>query len=402
MGRGTGRPEAPRSYARPHMVTVALVAASVVDPAYASRVVGPAYDALRPHERRALADTNPDSFFNVVRSAADYPDGQPPAGLLDGNLAALQRLLASGRYRPYPPSLFVHRIVAANHTQTALVGDLLVSEHLSNAIRAHEHTLEAKEAELARHLDVLQMQSSPVGLAYRHEERLDRLVAATVAEAPILDFVTTDGSRQVVWALRPAMEAQVIDAAAAVRHVYIIDGHHRVAAASRQHPTGRFLAALVPDNQLRLLPYHRIVAGCSGIDLSVLLSDRFLIERLTAPAAPLTPAELTLALDGFWWRLTLREPTAGRLSAAIADEFVLEAAFGVVNPRQDVRLTYVPGNRTLRHVADLAAEQCGAAILVRAPTVAEVFAEADAGRALPPKSTWFEPKLRSGVFVVAR
>ena len=157
------------------MVELRTVEALMVQPAFAASVVGPAYDALLPEERRRLADANPDSFFNVVRSAEDHP-GEDEEELLQRNVRALRRLVDTGRYRARPPGLFLYRLVSPSHRQTAVIGDLPVRQVLEGGIRAHERTRVVKEAELARHLAHLGMHSSPVGLGYRAHADIDELV----------------------------------------------------------------------------------------------------------------------------------------------------------------------------------------------------------------------------------
>ncbi len=386
------------------MVALAPVPAHVVHERYADRVVGPGYDSLQPEERRALADANPDSFFNVVRSEADYPGGSAPTDLLAGNREALRRLLRTGRYLPHPPRLFAYRIVTATHAQTALVGDLLVEDYRSGVIKAHERTRSAKESELARHLTVLGVQSSPVGLAYRQDRTVADLLAEATSAPTELSFDTVDGTSQQVWAIVEPLGRQLVEAVGELDHAYIIDGHHRVAAADRVHPRGRFLAALVADVDLRLLPYHRVVAGpiLPIPELLDRLRTRFDVSPLRDAALPEDQRTLVLFADGRWFELLVGPPDTGLLPAVLCDDVALLVGFDLADPRRDARLSYHPGDRAPRDIAAHAARSDGAALLLPPPTIAQVFAEADAGRVLPPKSTWFEPKLRSGVFLVER
>jgi uncharacterized protein (DUF1015 family) len=272
-------------------------------------------------------------------------------------------------------------------------------------VLAHERTRPAQEDELARHLDVLRLHSSPVGLGYRASPAIDELVAAATAGPPLRAFTTPDEVAQEVWAVGAELEGPLRDAFEAVDVAYIIDGHHRVAAAARTGPASAFLAGLIPDTQLRLLPYHRVVAGpieAPAEELLATLAPRFESAPLVAGTTPTRPDELVLYLRGRWWGLRLREALGGRLAATLADELVLPAAFGVVDARTDTRLEFVPGSDHLERLAAVADSRRGAALALCPPTVAQVFEEADAGRTLPPKSTWFEPKLHSGVFLVRR
>ena len=401
------------------MVELRTVQALMVQPAFAASVVGPAYDALLPEERRRLADANPDSFFNVVRSAADHP-GEDEEELLQRNVRALRRLVDTGRYRARAPGLFLYRLVSPSHRQTAVIGDLPVRQVLEGGVRAHEHTRVVKEAELARHLAHLGMHSSPVGLGYRAHADIDELVLRLTQATADLDFVTSDGLIQQVWAITDPDDVGGLQAAfASVASTYIIDGHHRVAAASRIDGGGSFLAALIPDHELRLLAYHRMVAGPLPEDLSrrlgrlgshyrVVANPEGPQRRRTAgpPASEGGGSVPLLAFDlyaaGRWYALLRQGPRDDRLAAAVADEELLGPLFDIVDPRRDPRLAYVAGQREPDEIAALAQAEGGAALLLPAPSVADVFEQVDRGQTLPPKSTWFEPKLRSGIFVVWR
>lgn len=390
------------------MVALRSVAAAVVRPAHARRVVGPSYDALRPSERRRLADDDPDSFFNVVRSVLDYGDDPVPADLLATNAVALERLFTAGRYEQHEPDLFIYRLSARGRTQTAVVGDLPLSDHRSGRILPHEQTRTTKEAELARHLLHVGVNFSPVGLGYRSDVAIAEVVAVvTSSRPPLVDFDTADGVRQQVWAVAdPRARAELTELFDAVDVAYILDGHHRVAAAAAVHPHGSFLAALIPDAELHLLPYHRLVQGPLHRPVAALAAAGEPAYRaVVSLAAPLlAPGEGRFGLyaQGRWYRLDRREPIGKAIPAAVADTELLGPLFDITDARTDPRLDFVPGGAPPSRLTALVDEGQGAAITLAAPTVAQVFDEVDAGRLLPPKSTWFEPKLRSGIFLVRR
>lgn len=388
------------------MVALRTVDALLVEPRHAGAVVGHAYDALSPQQRRQLAASNPDSFLNVLRSPGDEP-GADAAELLERSGAALARLIAAGRFRPHPPGLYLYRLRSGQHVQTAVVADLAVAETGSGRVRAHERTRVAKEEELARHLAHVRIQSSPVGLGYRGRPSIDALAERAAAGAPQLDFETVDGVQHQVWRVAdPGTQTALQDAFAAVEATYIIDGHHRVAAAARVDGAGHFLAALIPDHALRLLPYHRVVAGPLPADLPVRfahLAERYDVAVTEAAEAPRAPDRFLLFVGDGWFELGRRAPLDGRLAVEVADSEVLRTLFDVRDARHDPRLSFLPGGHDIgRRAAQAAAQVGGAALLVSPPSVLDVFNEADRGRPLPPKSTWFEPKLRSGIFLVRR
>lgn len=373
--------------------------ARLVRPGWASRVIGPAYDALCPAERRQLRDANPDSFFNVVRSPDD--DGRPAGEVLEAAAASLRRLVDGGRYGPWRETLFIYLLRSADHQQLAVVGDVPTTAVTSGAVRPHELTRTAKEDELARHLGRLRVSSSPIGLTYRPSSRVDELVARATRTEPVVAFTTGDDVDHAVWALEPAEAEALCREFAGLSTAYIVDGHHRVAATLRVGDPA-FLGALVPSDQLHLLPYHRVVAG------PLPLTPAELVGRLGAvpaesPAPPARLGEVLLRADRTWWRFTLPVPAGHRpLDVAALESAVLRPWLAILEPRTDARLEFVPGHHDLGLLGRLADERGGVAFALHPPTVHQLMAEADAGRTLPAKSTWFEPKLRSGIFLVER
>jgi len=214
-------------------------------------------------------------------------------------------------------------------------------------------------------------------------------------------FTAADGVEQAVWALTGPDARELGRAFAAVRTAYIVDGHHRVAATVRVGDPA-FLGALVPSDQLRLLPYHRVVSGPLPLPAGELVA-RLGAVPAEAVAPPAAPGEVVARVGGAWWRGVLPTTGPGRQLDVVALEAgVLRPWLGLEDPRTDPRLEFVPGHRDLDLLARLADERDGAAFALHPPTVDQLMAEADAGRTLPPKSTWFEPKLRSGLFLVAR
>ncbi|MEA3216283.1 MAG: hypothetical protein QOJ19_2439 [Acidimicrobiia bacterium] len=383
------------------MVLLAPVRAWVVEQSWASTVVGYAYDGLRPEQRRQVADSNPDSFFNVVRSVNDYGDDPVPEDLQAANARSLQRLLRGGRYvSSGRRALYLYRLRSAGHEQIAVVGDVPVAAFLNGEVRAHERTREAKELELARHLSDVRMSSSPVGLTYRGEALVDELVEKGSAGPPLVDFTSSDGVRQAVWELSAPVAREVIQAFTRVAAAYIVDGHHRVAAAARVGDE-HFLAGLVPANQLNLAAYHRVVAGPLPVEPAEVV-DRLAARPSDEPVLAPGRGQVGLYLAGRWYRAGLQLPDQDTLDVEAAAAQVLGPLAGVTDPRVDPRLDFVPGTASAALIQQLADRREGLALTLHPPSVNQLLAEADAGRTLPPKSTWFEPKLHSGVFVVQR
>jgi uncharacterized protein (DUF1015 family) len=383
------------------VVLVTPVRAWVVQQSWATTVVGHAYDGLRPEQRRQLADSNPDSFFNVVRSAHDYGDEPVPEDLQDANARSLKRLLRGGRYRSSRRAgLYLYGLSSGDHQQVAVVGDVPVAAFLNGEVRAHERTREAKELELARHLSDVRMSSSPVGLTYKGEPAIDEVVAVGVRERPLVDFVSADGVRQFVWELPDGLVRQLVSLFAGVPAAYIVDGHHRVAAAARVGDDA-FLAGLVPADQLHLVSYHRLVAGPLPLPPAEIV-HRLGGQRSREPVLDPGAGHVGLYLAGGWYRAALQPAGNGALDVDAVAQQVLGPLAGVADARLDPRLDFVPGTAAAEVVEQLADQRDGLVVTVSPPSIAQLLAVADAGLTLPPKSTWFEPKLHSGVFVVER
>ncbi|MFN0088979.1 MAG: DUF1015 family protein [Acidimicrobiales bacterium] len=381
----------------------------VVAAPWASRVVGPAYDALTGAERRALADADPLSFFNVVRSTADHP-GASAEELLAANASALEHLLRAGVYTPTPPALHLYRLTAGDRRQIGVVAEVDVEEYRRGRIRAHEATIRAKEDALLEHLSRVRVSSSPVCLTYRARPDIDELVGRLSRREADLTFSTSDGLVQDVWTIADPADQQALAASfARLSAAYITDGHHRAAAAARlaaRHPgeTGdaRLLVVLFPHDQLHVYGFHRIVRDLGGrtpAEILAAVEKGFTIEALDASAAPGARGRFTLVLGGRAYALTARPPL-DEPDAAIAQHRLLEPALGVHDPRDDPRLEFAPG---VLPPGDAAARAAGGLCLTLHPVAVEEMMEAaDRAAPLPPKSTYFDPKARSGVFVRLR
>ncbi len=335
----------------------------VVAPEHAERVISPAYDLLTPAERIAWAEREPDNFLNVTRSREDLPPDVRPSvdELLAASRAAVQRLREGGRFRPLArPSFCLYRLEADGHAQTGLVAGVPV-DALYERVHRHEHTVREREDELARFFEVVGVSSSPINLIYDGRPDIDALVATWCERPPALDITTDDGLRQVLWVIDdPSDVAAMQEAFEDVETLYLTDGHHRAEGARRlaarrraegheAGPHDHFLAAIFSRQEVRILGYHRAV-----VELDVSL----LYEHALAPV------------------------------------------FGIGDERADPRLAYVPGAFGLEELERRVVEgEVAAAIAVHPTDVADLIAVADAGRVMPPKSTWFDPKVRSGVFM---
>lgn len=394
----------------------------------APRVVAPPHDSMTGEQRRAFATSHPDSFLNVLRSPAD--DGPDPAALLAEARATLERLVASSAYDDIEaPAYHVLRLERGDHVLTGIVGTVPVRE-LGDRVRPHEETRADKEDDLARHLEVVGVSPPPVGLVHRGPTPVPDLLDEVTQRAPSLQLRHPDGWFEQVWTLVDAHELDRVRAGfAEVPALYLTDGHHRAAAARRlaarkraTHGSGRvepeapweqLLVAVFPETQLRLLPYHRVVRplGDRTPDqvIDVIARD-FAVEPLDVTdaeaATPTAPGTFSVHVGGRWYTVRTRDVGGGgdpadpvaHLDVTVLQDRILGPVLGIVDPRTDPRLEFVPGTFGLGDVTRRAGPD-GAVFAVPPPDLRQLMAVADAGQVMPPKSTWFEPKLRSGVFL---
>jgi uncharacterized protein (DUF1015 family) len=386
-------------------------------PESAAAVASVPYDVVSTAEAKELAAGNPDSFLHVIRSEIDLPEGTDSHGdaayaKAKANLGDLQA--RGALVREETPCLYLYRQIWGEHTQVGLVGAFSVEEYDTDKILKHEFTRPDKEADRTRHIVELGAQAGPVFLTYRPSAAVDAIVGQVTAGAPFSDFTAPDGIQHTVW--RVDEPAALAEAMGQVDPLYVADGHHRSAAASNvrkqrgeagqlgaDDPSHRFLAVAFPTDQVKILAYNRLVH-----DLGDRSPEAFL--QAVAAALPVSeaadaepgPGQARMYLSGRWHTLTL-EPQAddpvSRLEVQVLQDRVLSPLLGIEDPRTDDRISFVGGIRGTQALAD-AVDQGAAQVAFSLPAVtpAQLLAVADAKRTMPPKSTWFEPKLRSGLF----
>ena len=390
-------------------------------PGSAARVAAVPYDVVDTAEARDLAAGNPDSFLHVSRPEIDLPDSvdiHDDAVYAQG-ARAFRDLQARGvLIRERAERLYVYRQVMGSHSQTGVVACCHVDDYERDVIRKHEKTRQDKEDDRTRHVLTLGANSGPVFLTYRDAPAIDRLVAGVAAGAPLYDFTAADGIRHTVWRV-DAEAAPWIGAFADVPVAYVADGHHRAAAAARAARTLRaanarhtgaeeynwFLAVLFPASQLQILPYNRCVRDLNGLAPDVFLRRVAAIFDC-APAAAPTPAgprHVHMYLAGRWHDLAWDDADAdpvGRLDVSVLQNRLLAPVLGIADPRTDGRIAFVGGIRGTDELARrVDAGRDAVAFAMHPVSVAQMMDIADAGQIMPPKSTWFEPKLRSGLLV---
>lgn len=393
-------------------------------PPIAASVASPPYDVVTREEAAALARGNPFSFLHVVRSEIDLPADVDP---YDPRVYAKARqnldlLYREGSFqRDAAPAVFVYQLTWQGKSQTGIVACLHVDDYAGDGIRKHETTRADKEDDRTRHILEVGSHAEPVFLAYDGHPFLAQLTGKTTSVAePLYDFEASDGVRHCLW--RVTDTAPYVDGFRRVDHVYVADGHHRSASALRAARERRaanpghtgdeeynwFPCVLFPASQLRILPYHRVVRDLGGLEAATFLARVGALGRLDrgAAALPEAPGSFGVYLDGTWHRLTFdpnsierRDPIRS-LDAALLQERVLAPILGITDIRTDPRIDFVGGIRGVPELERRVQSGSAAVAFAMHPvSFGQVMVVADAGAIMPPKTTWFEPKLRSGLFV---
>jgi len=387
----------------------------------APRVASPPYDVVSTAEARALAGADRDSFLRVSRPEIDLPEGTDEHAdeVYARGATNLAELRARGVLAPDPePRLHVYAQVMGAHRQVGLVGCASVAEYDGDVIRKHEKTRADKEDDRVRHIDTLGAHDEPVFLTYRADAGVDTTVAEVTAGKPEVDLTTPEGVRHTTWIVPAAVGARIQARLAAVPVLYVADGHHRSAAASRVHARrkgtpgehDRFLAVVFPHDQMQILAYNRLLRDTRGRSPEALLAalrERMDLEPATDPR-PERSLTFGVYASGRWWRARVRpgsydanDPVAS-LDCAIAQDQILAPIFGIADPRRDRNVDFVGGIRGAAELERRVKEEGWSMALHLFPTqIGQLMAVSDAGLLMPPKSTWFEPKLRSGLFVHA-
>ena len=387
-------------------------------PEKAAAVAAVPYDVVDTAEARALAAGNPASFLHVSRPEIDMPDGtdcSSPAAYAQAR-KALDALRASGTLvQDDSPRFYAYRQVMGDHAQTGIVATFDTKDYLAGILKQHEKTRTDKEDDRTRHIEVLSAHTGPAFLTYKDDEEIDALVADACAGAPLYDFVADGGIRHTVWEIPSASNERLQSLFAAIPAAYIADGHHRSAAASRyarehsfEGESRWFLAVAFPASQLKILPYNRLVADLNGLTADALLAKarEVFIVTPAADGAPTSGRHARMFLAGNWYDLAWDVPegtdVVSSLDVSVLQDRFLAPVLGIDNPRTSPRISFMGGIRGTDELRARVEDGRAAVAFSMFPvTVGEMMAIADAGAVMPPKSTWFEPKLRSGLFVHA-
>ncbi len=389
-------------------------------PAHAADVVAPPYDVLSSAEARARAAGKPWSFLHISKPEIDLPPDTDPYSpdVYAKGLENLSTMVAQGiLQRDARPYYYLYQLIMGTHTKTGLVAAASVAAYEQGRICKHEFTRPDKEDDRVRQIDALNAQTGPVMLTYRHTPAIDTIVAATVRTPPEFDITADDGIYHRLWVVRDENQIALLSKAfEAVDYLYIADGHHRCAAAARVAASRGgaddashqyFLAVIFSDNQMQILDYNRVIRDLNGLSAEQFLKrlgESFTVELSGKPVKPAQAGEFGMYLSGQWYRLSIRaelipqhDPVA-RLDVSLLADYCIAPVLGINDPRRDKRIDFVGGIRGLAELEKRVDSGDMAVAFALFPTsMSDLMAVSDSGEVMPPKSTWFEPKLGDGL-----
>ncbi len=397
----------------------------------ASAIAALPYDVYNRKEAKEVVKNNALSFLKIDRGETQFPDDVDmySTPVYERASQTLEEMLKEGSFvMEEEACYFLYALTYDGQTQTGIVGCASVDDYLNGKICRHENTKEDKEQDRIRHVDTMNAQTGPIFLAYRRQQELEDIVCKVKEGQPLYDFTSEDGIRHQVWRLEAASEAteRIGEIFSRLDRVYIADGHHRAASAvkvglkrRREYPDydgteefNYFLSVLFPENELRIFDYNRVVTGQNGLTFQELLEGiqkNFHIEEQASMFRPAHKGDIGMYGNGRWYRLSAHEELytgdpVEDLDVSVLQNKILEPLLGILNPKAEPRLTFVGGIRGLDELKRLVDEagQAGEekiAFAMYPTSMEELLAVADCGRLMPPKSTWFEPKLRSGLFI---
>jgi len=394
-------------------------------PEYTTQVIAPPYDVLNSEEARLRAENRPWSFLHISKPEIDLPPGTDPHSdaVYAKGVENLQKMLNAGLlHQDIPACYYLYGLTMGDHQQIGLAAVASVNDYNNNRIRKHELTRPDKEDDRVRQIDALNAQTGPVFLTYKHNPVIDQLVNTVIAEPPIVDLTADDGVIHQLWIVSDFEQRNTIT------HIfdnmdclYIADGHHRSAAASRvasnrrandpQHtgdePYNYFLSVIFPDNQMQILDYNRVVRDLNGLTASTFLervAQNFEVNYSRHAFKPQQGGEFGLFLQERWYQLKIhpdkiptQDPVAS-LEVSLLTDYLLAPILNITDLRCDERIDFVGGIRGLQELEKrVNSGEMAAAFALYPTSMQALMAVADAGQIMPPKSTWFEPKLADGL-----
>lgn len=392
----------------------------------ASSIAALPYDVYSTEEARSEVEKNPLSFLRIDRAETQFPEGTDPYSDIVYKKAReiLDHMISDGSFvQDEKPCFYIYALTMDGRTQNGIVGCASVDDYINETILKHENTLEVKELDRIRHVDACSAQTGPIFLTYRPRAKLEAAVSAAKRTPSLYDFTSNDGVRHQVWRIdRDSDIENISHLFSDISHLYIADGHHRAASAvkaalkkraenpgfSGDEEYNYFLCVLFPSDELRIYDYNRCVMDMNDCTAGTFLDkikDSFDITFSDQDAyRPAKKGEFGLYCGGSWYGLRLKDFPSGSnpvkgLDVSVLQDCILSPVFGISDPKTDPRICFVGGIKGLDELKQLADRSGGAAFVMYPTSMEELLSVADAGMLMPPKSTWFEPKLRSGLFI---
>lgn len=390
------------------------------------RIAALPYDVYNRAEAHEVVKKNPESFLAIDRAETQFGEEVDTYAdcVYEKADQMLREKILEGKFVQDPtPCFYLYELTMDGHSQTGVVGCASIDDYRNNVIKKHENTRADKEEDRIRHVDTCSMQTGPIFLAYRAKEDLKEKIGELKKQAPVYDFVSEDGIGHRVWVIDNDSDVAMIEEAfGKIPAIYIADGHHRCASAVKvglkrreQYPdyTGEeefnyFLSVIFPDEELRILDYNRVVKDLNGMDAATFLTrieEYFAVEKKgQSPYRPMEKGTFGMYLENEWYGLSAKEEIKSEdavegLDVSLLQNDLLDPILGIMDPKTDKRIDFVGGIRGLGELERRVHTDMKVAFSMYPTSIAELFAVADAGRLMPPKSTWFEPKLRSGLFL---
>jgi uncharacterized protein (DUF1015 family) len=394
----------------------------------ADKVAALPYDVMNSDEAREMVEGNPYSFLHVDKPEIDLDKS---IDLYDKRVYEkarenLNKMISEGiLVRDSKPNLYIYRQIMNGRSQTGIVGCTSIDDYMKDIIKKHEHTRADKEQDRINHVDYCDANTGPIFLTYRNRKEISDIVAEWTEKKPLYDFVSEDGISHIVWIIEDEETiSDIYSLFSEVDYLYIADGHHRAASAvkvgkmrreakpnySGEEEFNFFLSVIFPDNDLYIMDYNRVVKDLNGLstdEYMLKISEKFDVSTYEGEGTYMPSSKHTygMYLEGKWYKLTAKEGTydpndpVDRLDVSILQKNLLSSILGIEDPRTDKRIDFVGGIRGLKELERRVETGMKVAFSMFATTIDDLMAIADAGKVMPPKSTWFEPKLRSGLFV---
>lgn len=393
--------------------------------AYVSKIAALPYDVYNREEAVEVVKNNPDSFLAIDRAETSFPAEVDTYDdrVYDKARELLDAWIGEKKFiQEETPCYYIYEQVMDGRSQKGIVACASIDDYANNVIKKHENTRADKEQDRIRHVDTCSAQTGPIFLAYRSSERVNAIVAEAVSGKPVYDFTSEDGIVHRVWViLEEEKISELCELFAQMNAIYIADGHHRCASAVKvgmkrrnENPsyTGEeefnyFLSVLFPSEELAIMDYNRVVKDLNGLSREEFLSrvsQDFTIAEAAAPVKPVKKGQFGMFLNGQWYVLEAKESLKSDdavkgLDVSILQDYVLSPVLGIGDPKTDKRIDFVGGIRGLSELERRVSLDMEVAFSMYPTSIYELFGVADADLLMPPKSTWFEPKLRSGLFI---